>query len=151
MTNVNTTSAKIEKFLSSKEIAIAGASRNKMKFGYKVFDHLRKNGYKLHIIHPEAKEIDGVQCYKSASELPANIKNLYVVTNASNTDKLMESAVERGFDMIWMQQKSDTNNSIKIAEEKGIEIISGKCIFMYLNPTGGHNVHRFFMKIFGKL
>jgi uncharacterized protein len=145
------TSELIEKFLASNEIAIAGASRNSKKFGYKVFDILRTKGYKLYPVHPEAESLEGVNCYKSAADIPQNVRHLYVVTPQHATDKIIESAVERGYDMIWMQQKSETPNSVKLAKSKGIDVVTDKCMFMYVDPKGGHAFHRFFVKLFGKL
>jgi uncharacterized protein len=141
----------IEKFLSSNEIAIAGASRDKKKFGNRVFDLLRTKGYKLYPVHPEVENLEGTDCYKMASDVPQNVRNLYIVTPQHATDKIIESAAERGYDMIWIQQKSETPGSVQLAKSKGIEVISNKCMFMYLDPKGGHAFHRFFVKLFGKL
>jgi Predicted CoA-binding protein len=151
MNDKNLHALKIEKFLANKNLAIAGASRNTDKFGYKVFEFLRSKGYKLYPIHPEAESLDGTICYKKPSDIPPDVRNLYVVTPQHATDKLIESAVERGFDMIWMQQKSETPNSVALAKNKGIDIITNRCIFMYIDPKGGHAFHRFFIKLFGKL
>lgn len=74
-----------------------------------------------------------------------------MVTPKHATDKLMEEAVSRGYDMVWFQQKSETLFSIELAQNKGIELIFQKCIFMFLDPKGGHAFHRFFMKLFGKI
>jgi uncharacterized protein len=141
----------IEKFLSQKEIAVAGISRNKKKFGNKVLELLRSKNYQVYPIHPEAMEIEGVHCYKSPSEVPSNVRHLFVVTPAHASDKLMTEAVARGFDMIWIQQKSETDSSVQMVKDKGIELITGCCIFMFLEPAGGHAFHRFFLKLFGKI
>jgi uncharacterized protein len=151
MSKANISSVLIDKFLSSKKLAIAGVSRNNKKFGYKVFDHFIKKGYTVYPIHPEASEINGIKCYKSAVDVPIEIRNLFVVTPKYATDKLMEAVVSRGFNMVWFQQKSETPLSIELAQNKGMEVISQSCIFLFLDPTGGHAFHRFFMKLFGKI
>jgi predicted CoA-binding protein len=141
----------IEKFLSHKEIAVAGISRNKKKFGYKVLELLHSKDYQVHPIHPEASEIEGVRCYQSPSEVPSHVRHLFVVTPANASDRLMTEAVARGFDMIWIQQKSETDVSVQMVKDKGIELIKNCCIFMFLEPKGGHAFHRFFLKLFGRL
>lgn len=151
MKNNSTLLAKIDKFFSVKDIAIAGVSRNNKKFGYKVFEHLRSNGFNVYPIHPEASEIDGIACYKSPADIPQTVKNLFIVTPKHSTDIVLETALNRGFDMIWIQQKSETEKSLKMAMNKETEIVTGKCIFMYVNPKGPHAFHRFFVKLFGKL
>jgi hypothetical protein len=151
MKSKSSNKALIQKFLSVKELAIAGVSRDSRKFGYKIFDHLRSKGYKMYLVHPEAKEIDGLACYPSALEIPINVKNLLITTNANDTDKVMKDAISRGFEMIWVQQKSETAAALQLAKENGVEIIFGKCLFIYLDPKGGHAVHRFIMRLFGKV
>jgi uncharacterized protein len=141
----------IQKFLSHKEIAVAGISRNENKFGHKVLELLRSKEYQVYPVHPEASEISGLRCYKSPSEVPSNVRHLFVVTPAHASEKLIIDAVSRGFDMIWIQQKSETKSSVHLAKEKGIELITGCCIFMFLEPTGGHAFHRFFFRLFGKI
>jgi uncharacterized protein len=151
MNKANISSALIDKFLTEKKLAIAGVSRNNKKFGYKVFDHFIKKGYTVYPIHPEAIEIDGIKCYKSAFDVPREIRNLFVVTPKHATDRLIKEALSRGYDMVWFQQKSETPLSIELANNNGLEVISQNCIFMFLDPTGGHAFHRFFMKLFGKI
>jgi predicted CoA-binding protein len=141
----------LKNFLSSKEVAVAGVSRDNKKFGYKIFDHFRSHGYTVYPINPEAKEIDGVTCYPSALGIPENVKNLFIVTHANDTEKVMKDAISRGFEMIWLQQKSETPEVLRLAKENGIETISGKCLFMHLDPKGGHAVHRFIIRLFGKI
>jgi uncharacterized protein len=141
----------IQKFLSHKEVAVAGISRNEKKFGYKILELLRSKNYQVYPIHPEASEISGIRCYKSSTEVPASVRHLFVVTPAIATDKVVTEALARGFDMIWIQQKSETYSSIQMIKDKGIELITGCCIFMFLEPTGGHAFHRFFLKLFGKI
>jgi uncharacterized protein len=141
----------IDKFLSHKEIAVAGISRNKRKFGYKILELLRSKDYQVYPIHPEASEIDGIRCYKHPSEVPASVRHLFVVTPAQASDNLITEAVARGFDMIWIQQKSETAAAVQMVNDKGIELITGCCIFMFLDSTGGHAFHRFFLKLFGKI
>ena len=47
-----TTKAQIEEFISHKTLGVVGVSRDTKKFGYMVFDELRKKGYKA---YPEPK------------------------------------------------------------------------------------------------
>ena len=47
----------INDFLSVKELAIAGVSRNNKKFGGMVFQELKAKGYKLYPVNPNAEMI----------------------------------------------------------------------------------------------
>jgi len=140
----------INDFLSVKDLAVAGVSRDKKKFGYVVFQELKKKGFSLYPINPNAETIDEVKCYKSVSELPVIITNLYIVTPKKNTAQIIRDAIAKGIRNIWIQQKSDTSEAIDLARENDINLIQGECIIMFISPSESfHKFHRFIRKLFG--
>ncbi len=140
----------IQKFLEPRKMAIAGASRNSKKFGGVVFHELRDKGFILYPINPNAEEIQGIKCYKSVEELPADVEHLLILTSKEETDSVAEAAILKGIKMIWIQQKSDTPEAIKSIGEAGIGLIYNKCIMMFASPVKGfHGFHRFLSKTFG--
>ena len=142
----------ISQFLAPKKMAIAGVSRNTKKFGYAIFNELRQKGFDICPVNPNADEIDGVKCYKSISELPAEFEKLFVVTPKNETDLILKQASEKGIKHIWVQQMSDSKETSRIAKENGIELIDKECIFMFAEPvTSVHKFHRLIWNIFGKM
>ena len=140
----------IQKFLEPRKLAIAGASRNMKKFGGSVFKELRENGFELYPINPNADEIQGVKCYNSVEELPADVIHLFIVTPKYETDIIARAAVKKGIQMIWIQQESDTPEAVKTIEDAGIPLIYKKCIMMFASPVKSvHRFHRFLVKTFG--
>lgn len=146
------TRKEIDNFLESKKLAIAGVSRNKKKFGYHVFRDLTKLGYDVYPINPNADTIDGKKCFNNVSALPAGISSLLILTPKSDTDAVLRDAINKGITNIWVQQMSDTKDTIRIAEEYQKEIIHKKCIYMFAEPVMGvHKFHRAILKLFGML
>jgi uncharacterized protein len=146
------TKHQITTFLEGKRIAMAGVSRDPKKFGNLVFKDLRKNGYTLLPINPAAESIEGVACFKSVSDLPAGTDSLLIMTPKRATDATLREAISKGIKNIWVQQHSETSETMKIAEEYQREIIFGKCIYMFAEPVPGfHKFHRTLLKIFGGL
>ncbi len=142
----------IEKFLEPKKLAIAGVSRNKRKFGYLVFRDLKASGYEVYPVNPNTDKINGDTCYKSVKDLPADIKSILILTPKKETDNVLREAINKGILNIWVQQMSETRNTLKIAEEYQKEIIHKKCIFMFAEPVRGvHKFHRIILKLFGML
>jgi len=142
----------IDIFLQPKKLAIAGASRNPKKFGYGIFKELLKNGYEVIPVNPNADEIEGIKCYHSVSEIPGEVKSLLIVTPREQTDRVLREAINKGIPNIWVQQMSETEDTIKIAEEYQVDIIYKKCIYMFAEPvTGIHKFHRTIVRIFGRL
>ncbi len=145
-----TTLNEINKFLEPKKMAIAGVSRNPKKFGGAIFKELKEKGFDLYPINPNAIEIQGVKCYKSVEELPEHVSHLFIVTPRQETKNIAIAAVSRGIKMIWIQQKSDTPEAVKIIEDAGIPLIYKKCIMMFADPVQSfHKFHRFWVKTFG--
>lgn len=145
-----TTLNDIQKFLDPKKIAIAGVSRNPKKFGGAVFKELKEKGYELYPVNPNAEEIQGVKCYSDVSNLPENVKHLFIVTPRQETAAIANAAVKKGMEMVWIQQKSDTPEAVKTIEDAGIPLIYKRCILMFADPVKGpHGFHRFFVKLFG--
>jgi uncharacterized protein len=140
----------INNFLKDKQIAIAGVSRNPKKFGYLVFKELISKGYKVLPVNPNTDVLDNIKCYHHIEELPSDVDSLLILTPKSKTDKTLRTAINKGIKNIWVQQMSETQNTLKIAEEYQQEIIHHKCIFMFTEPVEGfHKFHRTLVKIFG--
>ncbi|MBN1596732.1 MAG: CoA-binding protein [Bacteroidales bacterium] len=142
----------VNDFFKNKKIAIAGVSRNPKKFGHRTFKELSEKGYTILPINPEADAIDNVKCYKRVEDLPGDIESLLILTPKEKTDEILRSAIKKGIKNIWVQQMSNTDETLKIAEEYQKEIITGKCIYMFTEPVAGvHRFHRTLVKIFGGL
>lgn len=142
----------IDSFFTSRRFAIAGVSRDPKKFGRQVFTDLRKKGLDIVPINPAVSEIDGETCYKSVDDIPGDIDSLLILTPKAQTDIILRQAIRKGIKNIWVQQMSDTEDTLRIAEEYEREIISGKCIYMFAEPVQSvHKFHRTLMKIFGRL
>jgi predicted CoA-binding protein len=146
------TRKQIENFLEPKRLAIAGVSRKPEKFGYKVYIDLKKKGFELYLVNPFASEINGEKCYKHIADVPADVKHLLILTPKTATDALLIEAINRGINNIWVQQMSETKNTLHIAEEHKINLIYKKCIFMFAEPVSGiHKFHKAILKLFGRL
>lgn len=140
----------IEAFLEPQRMAFSGVSRNPKKFGRVVYDTLKKKGFVLFPVHPEATSIDGDKCIQNLSSLPDDIKHLYIVTPKDQTNLVVKEAIDKGIKQIWIQQTAETPEAIEMAEKNGITVISKKCILMFAKPvTSVHKFHRFFSKLFG--
>jgi uncharacterized protein len=140
----------IQEFLVGKEFAIAGVSRNKSKFGYLIFKDLKDRGFTLYPVNPKAGEIDDTKSYPDIQSLPEHVKKLYIVTKQGQTKQLVEDAVKKGIQQVWIQQMSDTAEAVKIAEENGLTLITGECMYMHAEPVKSiHKFHRGIRKFFG--
>jgi len=140
----------IKNFLSAKKIAIAGASRDPKKFGHSILKELSDKGYEVYPVNPEADEIAGFKCYRKLTDLPDDVAHLHIVTNKSRSAEIVQQAVNRGIQNIWLQLSSDSPEAIELIKKHKLDGISKRCILMYAEPVKGfHNFHRFLNKFFG--
>lgn len=140
----------IDRFLTGKKIAIVGVSRDPGKFGHVLFCTLKDKGYDVYPVNPYADSIEGMPCYKHVSDLPAGVKNILVTTAQKDTDMVLKEAIGQGFKNIWIQNGCESPDSVRIASENHIHLVSGCCILMYAQPTGFHKFHQLLSKCFGK-
>jgi len=146
-----TSKAQIDSFLKSDKLAIAGVSRDEKKFGFLIYKKLKEIIPQIYPINPNADLIDGSKVFKSFDELPEGIENLFIVTKKDKTKDVISEAVKYGIKNIWIQQMSETNEALELANQNSLNIIYKKCIFMYADPVNGiHKFHRFMAKLFGK-
>ena len=129
---------------------ISGVSRSKSKFGRLVFEQLKSKGYKVKAINPNCNQIEDEKVYKNLDEIPESVKRLIIVTPKHQTAELVSHASRNGFTHIWIQQSSETPESIALCKESNITHVTGHCIFMIAEPVKGiHSFHRSLKRFFG--
>lgn len=143
---------KIRDFINSRHIAVVGVSRSNMKFGSAAFRTLKNKGYQVYPVHPNLPTFSGARCYNEIKELPGEVDALFVSVKPEQAVKVVTEAAARNIKRIWFQRGGDFSDAAQKAEALGIECVTGKCLLMYAEPVKGiHAVHRFFVKLLGKL
>lgn len=146
------TKAQIEDFYKQGRIGIVGVSRKKNKFGRTVYDELKKKGINVLPINPQTDNIEGDICHKDIASLPGDVNALAIITRKSQTLEIVKQAISKGINNLWIQQGSDTTETLEFLKQHNVNLIYGKCIMMFSEPVGGmHKFHRSVMKFFGKL
>ena len=124
---------KIEGFLSAKVFGVAGASTNRDKYGNKVLRCYLQNGRKAVPINPRADIIEGQPCVASIAELPDEVTSLSVITPPKITEQIVEEAIARGIENIWMQPGAQSPQAVARCEKAGINVIAdGSCLLVVL-------------------
>jgi len=130
---MKTIDQKIADFLAAPAFGVAGASKNRDKYGNKILRCYQMHGRKAVPINPVEKEIEGVTCVKSASDLPTEVTSLSIITPPQITDKVVEQAIAQGIKHIWMQPGAQSAAAIAAAEAADIDVIAdGSCLLVVL-------------------
>lgn len=142
----------IEQFIKSKRIAVVGLSRSGRKFGNSAFAELLKRGYEVFAVHPLAKAIGGTICYPNLAALRGKVDGVVVCIPSGNVPGVLRDAAGAGLENVWLQQGAESADAIALAEELGLNLVTGRCILMYAPPVGGfHAWHRAFHRLFSKV
>ncbi len=108
-------------------IAVVGVSRNKEKYGYKIYKALKNAGYKVYPINPNADRIEGDKCFPSISSLPVKVDVVITVVPPKITEKVIREMAELGLKKLWMQPGSESDEVIEKARSLGIKFVAKMC------------------------
>ncbi len=121
----------VKNFLNKKNIfAVVGASRNKDKYGYKVYIDLRNSGYNVYPVNPNTEEVIGDKCYPSLDSLPEKPDVVSFVVPPKTTEKVLVDCKKLGIKKVWLQPGSESKNAINFCRQNNIEILNNLCIMI---------------------
>lgn len=145
----------IEDFLAQRRIAMIGVSRNPKDFSAVLFDELRKRGYDMVPVNPEAGEVLGLTCFARVQEIQPPVDAALLMTTAEVTDTVVSDCAAAGIRRIWMYRAGGRGavsaKAVAFCQEHGIQVVPGQCPFMFLPGAGGvHKFHGLIRKITGR-
>ena len=143
--------ASIDAFLAEPAIAVVGVSRSGKGFGNFAARELRRKGYRIYPVNPDADLIDGERCFRSLSGLPEPVRAVLVVVPPERALGVVQEAAAAGITRVWLQQGSQSPKVILMCSELGLETVAGECILMFAQPTGVHKTHKWIWGWLGKL
>jgi uncharacterized protein len=143
--------ASIDAFIAEPAIAVVGVSRSGKGFGNVAARELRRKGYRIYPVNPQADLVDGEHCFRSITDLPAPVGAVLVVVPPERALGVAREAAAAGIRRIWLQQGAQSPQVIQLCSELGLETVAGECILMFARPTGVHKAHKWIWGWLGKL
>ncbi len=123
--------ALIEDFVNRKVWAVVGASQDRSKFGYRVFDTLRKAGYTIYPVNPKGGDLDGATVYASLADLPKAPEVVDLVVPPPVTEQVVKEMRGLGLQRVWMQPGSESQAAIRYCQENGIQVVYDACAMVH--------------------
>lgn len=121
----------IREFLNKKNVfAVVGASRAPQKYGYQVYQDLKKAGYEVYPVNPNTDEISGDKCYPNLENLPVKPDVVDVVVPTKATEHIVRTCKKLRITKVWMQPGSESEAAIKFCEESRINVVHGVCVMI---------------------
>ncbi len=125
---------RVNEFLSQREIAVVGASRNPAKYGNIVLKKLHSAGYLVYPVNPGASLVEGLKAYPDLTSLPESVKAAVVVVPPEISEKIAGQAIAAGFRYIWFQPGAESEAAISSLKSAGISVIHGTCLLVRVSP-----------------
>lgn len=123
----------IERFLESRAFGVVGASRHRHKYGNKVLRCYQQNGRRAVPVNPHESEVEGVACVANVMDLPDDVKSISVITPPAVTERVVQDAIRRGIENVWMQPGAEGEASVEACRKAGINVIAdGSCVLVVL-------------------
>jgi len=140
----------MESFLSDGEFAVVGVSSDRRKFGNKVYRAMKERGLAVYPVNPHTNFVEGDTCYPSVLNLPDAVHSIVLVVKPHAVAEILKECQHKGIDSVWMQPGSESLEAVAAAAKRGIQVIQGRCILMYLEPVRSvHALHRWVEKLTG--
>ena len=146
----------VAEFLSGKRIAVAGVSRSAAGVGNAVFRKLRRSGYEVFPINPNAAEVEGVTCYPNVGAVPTPLDGLVITTHPDAAADLVLQCAAHGVKRVWLHRAvgagSVSPGALLEGQSRGVKCIEGGCPLMYCEPVDfAHKCMRWWLARSGRV
>ncbi|KAF9050076.1 NAD-P-binding protein [Panaeolus papilionaceus] len=123
-----------QKFLSSRQFAVVGASKDRTKYGTRVLNWYEKHFYDVVPVHPKEKELEGLATLNNIGELPNPTQtSISIITPPKVTLGILQKAKELNIPALWLQPGAEDDTVVNYIKENDLAdrvIYGGPCILV---------------------
>jgi predicted CoA-binding protein len=121
----------INEFLNKKNVfAVVGVSKYSEKYGNKIFFDLKRAGYSVYPVNPNAYTVLGNKCFPSLRDLPLLPDVVDIVVPPKITEKTVKECKDLEIDKVWMQPGSESEDAIGFCRRNNIKVLYGICVML---------------------
>jgi predicted CoA-binding protein len=121
----------IADFLKQGPYAVVGASNDRTKYGNRVLRAYVHKGWKVYPVNPRESTVEGLPAYPTLAALPVKPRGVSIITPPAITERVVAEAADAGARFVWMQPGAESPEAVRIARERGLEVIAdGSCFLV---------------------
>ena len=151
----------VQDFLAQKKIAVVGVSDKRETGCNLAYRKFKEAGYAVSAVNPRLEIFEGDPCYPDLKSIPEKPEGVFILTNPTITEQIVQQCVELGIPRVWMHcmmgtksglaanMTSVSQDAVRMCRENGIEVIPGSCPNQFLNPDFGHTMMRVMWRTLG--
>ena len=117
-----------EILLSTKTIATVGLSGNPQKVSNSIAAYLQSKGYRVIPVNPTTDEILGEKSYPDLESIPEKIDVVQVFRRPEDVPPIVESAINVGAKVVWMQEGIVNEEAAQKAQDAGLQVVMDACM-----------------------
>jgi uncharacterized protein len=116
--------------LSSKVIAVVGASPNPARPSHWISKYLISEGYTVIPVNPGQDELFGLKCFPDVESIDSDIDIVNIFRRSDQVVPIVESALKnKSLKLVWMQDNVYNEDAAKLVREAGIPVVMNDCIY----------------------
>jgi predicted CoA-binding protein len=139
-----------EVFWTQSRFAFVGHSATK-GFPRLSYRNAKKCGKTVFAVDPSVEQIDGDRTYPDLRSLPEPVDAIVVEVPREETVAWVRQAADAGIKNVWVHMNRDSPEATALAQEKGLNLLTGTCAVMYLSGgLSAHGIHKWINKLLGK-
>ncbi|MDP8958373.1 MAG: CoA-binding protein [Actinomycetota bacterium] len=113
----------------SRVAAVVGASARPERPSNGVIRYLLRNSrLRIFPVNPHHAEVLGMECYPSLHHVPERPDLVVVFRRPQFVREVVEDAVAKGADVIWMQLGIRNAVAAQTAREAGLDVVQDRCL-----------------------
>ena len=90
--------------------------------------YLKDQGYRIIPVNPTAEEILGEKVYPDLESVPEKIDVVQVFRKPEDVPPVVDSAINAGAKVIWMQEGIINEEAAQKAREEGLKVVMDACM-----------------------
>jgi predicted CoA-binding protein len=153
----------VEEFLAQDKIAVVGVSDQRDTGCNAAYHRFKEAGYTVSGVNPRITIFEEDPCYPDLASIPEKPDAVFILTNPSVTEEIVQQCVDLGIKQVWMHcmmgtkpglaksMTSVSQDAVQMCLENGIMVIPGSCPNQFLKPDFGHKMMRVIFRTFGFL
>ena len=119
----------IQKILSQyRTVAIVGASPNPERPSHRVADFLKKEGFRVIPVTPNADKVVGETAYLNLTSIPFSIEVVDIFRRSEDVLPIVEEAIVIGAKAVWMQEGIVNEEAAAEARKAGLLVVMDHCM-----------------------
>lgn len=126
--NVPTQGELVEIMLQQPVWAVVGATARRDKFGFKIYDFLKRHGYRVYAVNPNVQEIEGEKCYAHITELPEKPAVVNMVIAPRLAEPVLQQCQQLHISYVWFQPGAGSAQTLDECRRLGLTAVSDVCV-----------------------